>query len=99
MKYIQIKNNIKKALVDDEDYDRISVFKWYCGGNGDNIYRYNPKNRKGFSNMSNEVLNIDSLIDHKDRNSFNNQKDNLRSATQSQNSANKERAFWSKSIY
>jgi len=85
------------VLVDDEDYDRLSIFRWYLGSGGyigrskttverrDITLKHIPK----YIRLHREVLNFpDYQIDHKDRNRLNNQKDNLRESSQSQNVAN-----------
>lgn len=67
------------ALVDDEDYARLSQFKW-CMRNGyavhDELYLHHA------------VLQCSGHIDHKDRNTLNCQKSNLRPCTVSQNAQN-----------
>lgn len=78
------------ATVDDEDYDALSSKSWLLhqgralaslnGNRTEMMYFLFPK-RKGF------------VIDHKDRNPLNNQKDNLRYATVRQNIWNSERKY------
>lgn len=84
------------ALVDDEDYERLSAYSWHAhicrepsgykkvyarritseGGNQIRVY------------MHRDVLSCELGIDHRDTNGLNNQRSNLRPATQSQNNAN-----------
>ncbi len=77
-------------LVDDEDYERLTKYRWYST-NG-YAQRYNGGNRKPFLiRMNREIMehyghNIEGLkVDHKDLNGLNNTKLNLRKATHPQN--------------
>ena len=82
-----------KAIVDDEDYDHISKFKWH--------YHEGCAARSKWVNggpvkimMHREILglpftHIDKRqVDHKDHDDLNNRRCNLRICTQSQNLAN-----------
>ncbi len=73
------------ALVDDEDYPVLSRFRWYeshgyaatkVGGHDVRMHLLVLPSRPGYR------------ADHRDQNPLNNQKDNLRYATMSQNAAN-----------
>lgn len=70
------------ALVDDEDYERLSTFNWYYEKDTNRARTGN-----GWT-MSREVLQTEGLIDHKDGNPLNNQKSNLRICAQYQNQQN-----------
>ena len=79
----------KYAMVDDEDYERLMSFKWCFDG------VYAATNIKGIKRrklrMHRFVLGLtDSKIfcDHKDHNSLNNQKENLRIVNNAQNICN-----------
>ena len=88
------------ALVDDEDYQVLSYHKWHftghdnrpyvctklnnCEGNTRNIY------------MHNFLVSIAVNVDHKDGNTLNNQKDNLRVSTKEENEWNKPKQKTSK---
>jgi hypothetical protein len=83
----------KVALVDDEDFEYLNQFKWHAK-KGCNTF-YAKRSIKG------STLSMHSLImkpphgfeiDHKDLNGLNNQKDNLRICTRSQNQANRKKA-------
>lgn len=74
-------------LLDDEDFDKISKYKWRVNKNGRylrpvttskglKVHHFVIPKKEGF------------VIDHIDKNTFNNQKNNLRYATKSQNGAN-----------
>lgn len=70
------------AMVDDEDYDFLMKFKWYCTKTklgGCYATRYDNKLKKNYS-MHRTILNVtqrDVLVDHKDFNGLNNQKSNM----------------------
>lgn len=83
------------ALVDDEDFERVNAIKWQVmlPKGGKHRYAttvlYTPLKRRVF--MHRFVMNCNDpkiMIDHKDHDGINNQKQNLREATRSQNSAN-----------
>jgi len=84
------------ALVDDSDYERLSQFKWYAWkpGNRRTFYAVRgialPNGKRGVSYMHREIVNAPSgeAVDHRDGNGINNQRSNLRIATQRQNSYN-----------
>lgn len=94
MKQIEITQG-KFALVDDEDYEYLNQFKW-CATKGwnDNWYavrsaRVREKKEKKMVYMHREVMNFPkNKVDHKDHNGLNNQKENLRVATDGENSSN-----------
>jgi hypothetical protein len=88
------------TLVDDEDYETLNKYKWYrIIGYGN--HQYSARYLKTHSSrkqsreliymhrviMGNPPMNKD--IDHMDGNGLNNQKNNLRVATRSQNQANR----------
>lgn len=89
MKEIKIQNSTYKFIVDDEDYERTALEKWYLEWfNGKPIRIHNPNFK-----LARFILNYNghNEIDHKDRNIFNNSKANLREATKQQQSANREK--------
>jgi hypothetical protein len=81
------------ALVDDEDYERLSQFKWCAQRIGKTTYatRNTYINRKhAVSYMHREILSECNglLVDHIDGDGLNNQRSNLRYCTRQQNAFN-----------
>ena len=86
------------ALVDDEDFEWLSQFKWYAKKTSKervearkNIKIEKGEKRQAIQVMHRFVLSVTDpkiLIDHKDCNALNNQRGNLREATVSQNQSN-----------
>lgn len=89
----------KVALVDDEDFERISRLKWCIirgGGRGNNLYAFRTswdksKHRRVGILMHRLILNTrkEDQIDHINGNGLDNQRNNLRLATQQQNMWNR----------
>lgn len=81
------------AQVDDEDYEYLNQFRWYiCSFRGKHYaIRHIQGSRPKMVLMHREIMKAlnGTEIDHKDRNSLNNQKCNLRFCTRSQNNMNK----------
>lgn len=85
-----------EALVDDEDYEELNRYKWYAVLSRNIHYAKRRGHIKEGETterieMSHAVLkpNIISKIDHKDGNGLNNQRNNIRIATNAQNGANR----------
>ena len=80
----------KFAIVDAEDYERLSRHKWCAGGKGDNCYAQRKEDGKTIE-MHREIINIPTgfVCDHKNHNRLDNRKCNLRSCTYSQNAQNR----------
>ena len=78
------------ALVDDSDYESLNAFKWYAMKNG-NVF-YAVRNITVNGKQIKILMHCDILggkgIDHIDHNGTNNQRYNLRFATQSENNMN-----------
>jgi hypothetical protein len=77
------------ALVDDEDYERVSGITWYLLRR--KHLRYAIGSVAGKSVLMHRLLlkpKKSECIDHKDRNGLNNQRLNLRKCTHSQNMRN-----------
>jgi len=82
------------TILDQQDYYRYREFKWFIRGNGSKLYvlrsfKIGPKKTKMIS-MHREIVNAPKglVVDHKNGNSLDNRRANLRLATQSQNCYN-----------
>lgn len=87
----------KVALVDDEDFERVNQYKWYAHFNKGDFYAYRKESVFDFTideqiyptiRMTNTILNTTEMIDHKNHDTLDNQKHNLRTCTKSQNGQN-----------
>jgi hypothetical protein len=78
----------KVALVDDEDFEWISQWKWCAGYNHKHWYAF--RGRLPTVYMHREIMKtpIDMVTDHIDHNGLNNCKYNMKNCTVSQNSRN-----------
>ncbi len=98
MKIIYIdspKYGVKEVMVDDEDYEYLSQFKWHVYKPWKTFYarKQTPGGwRKGQKDyMHRMILNLNDSkisVDHKDHNGLNNQKSNIRACTHQQNCRN-----------
>ncbi|MEQ8677238.1 MAG: HNH endonuclease [Aggregatilineales bacterium] len=80
------------AVVDDSDYDRlIQIGRWCLSSNGYAIHYTKINGQRKTLYMHRVVMDAcyPLQVDHIDRDRLNNQHDNLRFATRSQNQANK----------
>jgi hypothetical protein len=89
-KYIQLKHGT--AIIDEQDFDRISQYKWYSfdnDGTGSRCYAI-CKIRGKTVYMHRMVMGAQDgeYVDHIDGNGLNNSRSNLRFATLSQNNMN-----------
>jgi HNH endonuclease len=82
----------KVALVDDADFERVSRYKWSAWWSGWNWYATTHKPRPSHERIYMHRFIIDApkgiKVDHKDRDGLNNQRENIRLATNPQNSQN-----------
>ena len=87
-----------QALIDDEDYNLIKVFKWHVIPQRNTFYAASRENNNGKRRlvyMHRLILRLPHfvpMIDHKDMNGLNNCKDNLRICTRNQNHQNTPKA-------
>jgi hypothetical protein len=100
------------AVVDDEDYNVLSKFKWQVKTNQRNNYAQRRavageygRSHASIIKMHRQILNVvesdpkSSEVDHIDGNGLNNQKLNLRFCTHSQNLTNQKKAIGTTSVY
>lgn len=94
----------KVALIDDEDFAIVSLFKWCATKNSGIFYAVTHveiNNKQTTILMHRLILNSkpDEHTDHADLNGLNNQKCNLRKCTNSQNHMNRKSHKNTSSIY
>jgi hypothetical protein len=99
MKLIQLTQN-KFAKVSDEDYEFLSLFKWhYNDGYAERKIRVDGKQHH--VQMHREIMNAKKgeMVDHRDGDGLNNQRENLRLCTHSSNAMNMKKQPNKSSIY
>lgn len=96
----------KCAAVDDEDFEWVSKFKWHYHHTGyacrsQYLGMIDGKMKVKTFSMHREIMKVSSSVsvDHRDMNTLNNQKDNLRLATRSENGMNRKSYSGSHSKY
>ena len=83
------------ALVSPQDYCQLAGYNWYLAGNGKQFYAFrNEKIGPGKTkmvSMHREIMKAPKglIVDHKNGNSLDNRRPNLRLGTQSQNMQNR----------
>ena len=94
MKQIKLGGKNLFALVDDADYDFLMQWNW-CAKRDCNtyyVYRVRQRGEEGATQilMHRVILNTPKgvFVDHKDHNGLNNQRENIRHCTASQNTMN-----------
>lgn len=105
MKYIELSKQGKYkgkyfAIVDDDDFEKISNYNWSANVTKYTIYSYSRINNKNVS-MHRFIMNCNNKsmqIDHINSNGIDNRKENLRICTSLENNQNK-RPYYSKSKY
>ncbi len=93
MKTITIKPGIE-TILDDADFERLSGYSWHVHKNESGqlyAYRCARKEGKRWAWMHRDILNPPKslMVDHKNTNSLDNRRDNLRICTGSQNNMNR----------
>lgn len=82
---------IDKTVIDIEDFDIVKDYKWSKNANGYAICMKKKSQGGEHVFMHRLIMNCHSetIVDHKDRNTLNNRKNNLRIADKSKNNMNK----------
>lgn len=81
----------KEVLIDDEDYKKISPYTWSVNLDNGNFYAgaWVDGKRIRMHRFIMGATDPEKLIDHRNGNTLDNQKDNLRDSTKSQNNCNR----------
>lgn len=92
MREIPLVNGRGVALVDDEDYERVSAFRWYLASNGyaKRVFRLPGEQTTRSQFMHRLILGVprETQVDHANRQKLDNRRANLRPSNQSQNLGN-----------
>jgi hypothetical protein len=91
----------KIAIVDDEDFEMLSRFKWCCSNRGYAIRKSNEDGKPKTMLMHRFILGASKgvFVDHIDGNPLNNQRGNLRLVSNRQNCLNQKIGVRNKSGY
>ena len=81
------------AFIDDEDFERVNQFKWNAGWSEgiQSYYAFRTTSSRQCMLMSRFIVDCedpDKVVDHKNHDTLDNQKHNLRICTQSENMQN-----------
>jgi len=91
--YMRIRlNHGKHAIVSDEDYELIKDFTWWADKGRTTWYAIGWINGRNVK-MHRYILGVNNpkiKVDHKDGNGLNNTRENIRTASPSENSANRQ---------
>jgi hypothetical protein len=85
------------TIVDSVDYYQLSKFKWYLLGTGNKLYAIRSFKteplRTRIISLHREIMNSPCglVVDHRNRNSLDNRRENLRLATKAQNNRNRQK--------
>jgi len=93
------------TIVDPEDYRRFGGFNWYVGGHGTKYYALrtvkNGENEITTVRLHREIMQPKDgmVVDHRNGDSLDNRRENMREATQGQNMYNRKKRRNSKSRF
>lgn len=93
MKTIKLKNG-EEALVDDEDYEELNKYRWFCSNGYVVRGRYSRETKKTSSvRIHRVIMNPPDYmdVDHINHNKLDNRKENLRVCTASGNQMNRDK--------
>jgi len=86
------KYGLKHFFIDGEDFEKVKGFTWSINHKRDNavVSKTKGKDRKGIK-LHRLIMGADenSIVDHKDGNPLNNQKENLRICDRTENNCNR----------
>lgn len=101
IKIISPKYGVHYALIDGEDFELVSKYKWCVSRHRNTFYAVCPGTTSRKAVLMHRLLLgfPDGIIDHKDRNGLNNQKSNLRPCSYKENSGNCKMLTTNKSGY
>lgn len=99
MKELLLHNSDKKILVDDEDFDKLNLYTWYLCPAGYARASINKKRVYLHRHLLNRKLKKGLVTDHKNRNTLDNRKSNLRVCSFKQNIANCKKIIGKSSKY
>jgi hypothetical protein len=88
---VESKGQIYKVLVDADDYERLSRFRWFMTKNKRGyMYAVRSLDRRRQISMHREIMNPpkDRMVDHANGNTLDNRKSNLRVCSRAQNAIN-----------
>jgi len=79
------------AIVDEEDYEIVSQYKWHLSSTGYAVWRGNIDGNKKTVRMHRLITSAPDglIVDHLNRNPLDNRKSNLRVCTQKENAKNR----------
>lgn|SRR5574341_661910 len=94
----------KFAIVDDEDFEALTRYKWHLTNKGYAARKGYVKEKYKTILMHREIMGVNeasrhTFVDHSDRDTLNNTKDNLRVCSHAQNQWNKAKSDKKTSIY
>ena len=91
----------KCAIVDDEDYKRLSQWKWFCDPHGYAVRSFKENGIQKSEKMHRAVIGARKgyIVDHVNMNRTDNRKSNLRECTRSENAMNRKMTVKNKSGY
>lgn len=81
-------NEIGRAIIDKGDYNLVKDYKWHMNKYGYAVGRKKDCNYVWLQNLIMDNINLDFTIDHKNRNSLDYRKSNLRISDKSTNAMN-----------
>lgn len=88
MKEILLTKN-QVALVDDDDFEKVSQYKWYAAKQKSKFRAATKGGRLLMHRLIMDVTDTKILVDHIDTNPLNNQKENLRLCSVAENNKNR----------